>query len=230
MIYIINKPKGWTSFDVVAKLKNVLKVKKIGHAGTLDPLAEGVLVVLTDNDTKIQDEIMKGQKEYISEVSFNLYSPTLDLEMIPQNPARTISIQDLKDKLPQILKKYVGTIEQTIPEFSAKKIKGKPMYKLARKALKQNAPILNDTVKKEVTIASIDIMDIYEKNIESNTGPVSSPTAKLRVMCSHGTYIRALARDVGNELGTQAVLSSLTRTRVGKYTLEDSKTIESFKT
>jgi len=224
VILVIDKPKNWTSFDVVAKLKGQLKVKKIGHSGTLDPLATGVLVVLTNEDTKKQDQIMKNDKEYVAEVSFNLYSPTLDLEQIPQKSESLITLAELKNKLPLALPNYLGEIVQEIPMYSAKKVNGKPLYKIAR----QNPLGTEQNIKpftKLITIYEIEILDYFEKQLESLDGTYLSPTVKIKVRCTSGTYIRTLAKDLGETLGTKAVLSDLIRTRVGEYNLESAKTL-----
>lgn len=224
VILVIDKPKNWTSFDVVAKLKGQLKVKKIGHAGTLDPLATGVLVVLTDGDTKKQDLIMKNDKEYVAEVSFNLYSPTLDLEQAPQKSEAEITLSDLKENLPKVLPNYIGELIQEIPMYSAKKVNGKPLYKIAR----QNHLGAEQNVKpftKLINIYEIKILDLFEKQLETTGGVYRAPTVKIKVTCSSGTYIRTLAKDLGKALNTKAVLSDLVRTRVGEYNLELAKTL-----
>src|SRR5689334_22914829 len=123
MILNIYKPKGFTSFDVVAKVRKQLNIKGVGHAGTLDPLAEGVLVVLTGDDTKKQDEIMVQTKVYEAEITFGAESPTLDLEMKPV--VREIPLlSDVEKKLPELFAKYTGEFDQLIPDYSAKKIEG----------------------------------------------------------------------------------------------------------
>ncbi|OGC46103.1 tRNA pseudouridine(55) synthase TruB, partial [candidate division WWE3 bacterium RBG_19FT_COMBO_34_6] len=204
---------GWTSFDIVAKIKSMLnksgKKVKIGHAGTLDPLAEGVLIVLTGNDTKKQNKIMEMNKEYICEISFGATSPTYDLEKeltyikIPKN-------LDIEKKLDILLQKYCGEIEQKVPLYSAVKQSGTPLYKKARKNNTDNIILPS----KKINIYEIEKLGFYEKN--------KLPTIKLRVLCSKGTYIRSLANDLGIDLGIGGVLVSLTRSMVGEYKVEDS--------
>lgn len=238
MILNINKPKDWTSYDVVAKLKNTLKVKKVGHAGTLDPLAEGVLIILTGKDTQKQDEIMKSKKEYVAEIAFGATTPSYDLEFIPQvqilesiTPLQLLD--DVTNKLPGIITKYIGSIGQTVPQFSAKKIEGKTLYKEARKALevaKETGGVYDQTAMaplptKQVQIDSIEILDIGLKSILTVRGLLDSPVAKIKVVCSSGTYIRSLANDFGNDLGCGGVLFSLVRTKVGIFKIEDSKNL-----
>lgn len=131
MILNVYKPTGWTSFDVVAKARGILKERKIGHAGTLDPLAEGVLILLTGNDTKKQQEIMKQRKQYKAKIAFGAFSTTFDLEQTPR--VFPLDRKNLEERVKQALPSFIGEIEQTIPPFSAKKVAGKRMYETARK-------------------------------------------------------------------------------------------------
>ena len=218
MILNIYKPKGFTSFDVVAKVRKQLNIKAVGHAGTLDPLAEGVLVVLTGDDTKKQDEIMIQTKVYESEITFGAQSPTLDLEMKPK-ARRTISVAELEKKLPALFVKYTGEFEQLIPDYSAKKIYGVPMYELARKGIeiKSEKPLT-----KKVKIDEIKVIRFGEHEIECEDGVHKLPFVAVKVICSHGTYVRALARDLGNDLDCGAVLTKLLRVKVGNYSIENA--------
>lgn len=218
MILNINKPQNWTSFDVVAKIKGTKKFKKVGHTGTLDPLATGVLVVVTDTDTKRQDVIMKTNKEYLAEIAFGAFTPTYDLEIEPEFTQSAPKLEHIQNKLPSALTKYIGKIQQTVPPYSAKKVDGKELYKSARKGTIN----LDNLPTKEVEISSIDLLDIYMKELAGN----SIPHAKLKIKCSPGTYIRSLANDLGKDLETKAVLSSLVRTKVGKYSLENSRSLD----
>lgn len=215
MILNIYKPKNWTSFDVVAKARGVLKVKKAGHAGTLDPLAEGVLIVLTEDDTKKQDKFMEMEKEYIAEIVFGAETPTYDLENLPHLNTEPKS-EELFEKLREILPTFTGEIEQIIPPYSAKKIQGKEMYKLARKGVE----IPKQT--KKVTIWSIDILGMESKELETDGGIVSLPAVTMKVRCSSGTFVRSLAHELGEKLGTGGVLKSLIRSAVGEYRVENS--------
>ncbi|MFZ5425174.1 MAG: tRNA pseudouridine(55) synthase TruB [Patescibacteria group bacterium] len=216
MILNIYKEKHWTSFDVVAKIRSILKTKKVGHAGTLDPLAEGVLLVLTDKDTKRQNELMHQEKEYIAEIVFGIKSPTYDMEGPLEELNTNIDATKLQTKLAVIIPEFVGEIYQKVPAFSAVKVKGKKLYKQARKGTldKDDLPV------KKVFIKSIDLI-----SVEANCYK-SFPIAKIKVTCGSGTYIRSLAYDMGKRLGHEATLYSLIRTRVGFYTVNDSKKIE----
>lgn len=219
VILNINKPKTWTSFDVVAKVRGVLKVKKAGHAGTLDPLAEGVLLVLTGDDTKKQDEYMHQVKEYVAEITFDIESPTYDLEMLP-HIKKEINLSEIKPLVLKNLKQFEGDIIQTIPPFSAKKVNGKPMYKAARTG------VVQEIQKKTVRVEKIEVLDSYDKEVKTDEGLKPLPTFKFRVTCSSGAFIRSLAHDFGALLGTGAVMTSLTRTKVGNFTLQDAVKIE----
>ncbi|MDC0449108.1 tRNA pseudouridine(55) synthase TruB [bacterium] len=211
----VNKPINWTSFDVVAKYRNISGVKKVGHAGTLDPLATGVLLLLTGKDRKNQQNLMGLDKEYEAEVMFGATSPTYDLEGRLSYCEQKPILDEVKKELPDTIKKYIGQIQQTIPPYSAKKVKGTPMYKLARKGKISEKELPTKTV----TINSIKILDYFEKD--------NLPVVRVRISCSSGTYIRSLARDFGTDLGCGGVLASLVRTKVGEYSIKDSKSVAS---
>jgi len=219
MILNVYKPKNWTSFDVVAKIRGVLKVKKAGHAGTLDPLAEGVLIVLTGEDTKRQAEFMKLEKEYVAKIAFGAESPTYDLEVAPTLVAKTLPVEVYK-KLEEILSDFVGEIDQVVPSYSAKKIEGKEMYKMARKGAE--VPV----VKKRVAIKSIEIVENGICTIETNAGLMELPCSTMKIRCSSGTYVRSLAHELGRKIGTGGVLVSLLRSAVGDCRVENSIKIE----
>ena len=221
MILNIYKEKDWTSFDVVAKLRGILKIRKIGHAGTLDPLAEGVLILLTEKDTKKQNEIMQLQKEYIAEIALGAYSETYDLEKIPAFENTTsFDTQEILDVFPR----FTGTINQKVPAYSAVKVKGKTLYKLARKGALKNTEIPTKTI----TIYNLELLDLYKKEITTEAGVKNLQIIKLKVTCSSGTYIRSLANDLGEALGTKGVLASLIRSRVGDYKIENAKKVSEF--
>ena len=208
---------------MVAKLRGVLGIKKIGHAGTLDPLAEGVLVVLTEKDTKKQDSFMKMEKEYVAEIAFGAASESYDLErelvVSEGGMLGVVGVDGIREQLEKALPSFAGEIEQTVPPYSAVKVKGKRLYKHAHKGRKiENLPV------KKVTLYSSEILSVLEKEIAPK---VVLPTAKIKITCSSGFYVRSLAHDLGERLGTGAVLVSLVRTKVGNYKVEDSKTIES---
>lgn len=201
------KPEGWTSFDVVAKLRNVLKIKKIGHAGTLDPFATGVLVICTGKFTKKINSFVDTKKEYVGTVEFGKTTDSFDVtgKITGEFSTENLTIEMVEVLLP----KFTGEILQTPPMFSAKKVKGKRLYKLARKGLE---------VKREPVKVTIFELEILEAEL---------PFVTFRIVCSKGTYIRALANDFGQSLGCGAYLKKLVRTKVGEFSIEDSCTIES---
>jgi len=205
-LLVINKPKGWTSFDVVAKIRGKLQVKKVGHTGTLDPMATGVLVLCLGKATKLAQNITGYDKEYVAEITLGATSNTDDAEgEIQKNEeAKPISDDDLKN----VLEKFKGEISQMPPQFSAKKIKGKRAYAMARKGIE---------VKLEPVKVTINELELLE---------YKWPIVRIRVACGKGTYIRAIARDVGKELGVGGYLTALERTKVGHFTLADTTTIE----
>lgn len=216
----INKPKGWTSFDVVAKVRKIFSIKKVGHAGTLDPLATGVLVVAVGREaTKMISEIVGKEKEYVAKIKLGETSTTDDEEgEKTKNESRGRPCACPKDdnankiinrkSVIYVLNKFIGEISQVPPIFSAIKMNGKKAYQLARKGkdVKMKA--------RQVIIKNIRIISYRW------------PYLKIKVVCGPGTYIRALARDIGHELGCGAYLADLERTRVGEYTIEEAKRIE----
>jgi len=213
-ILYFNKPLGWTSFQVVGKVRwkitRLLKLKKIkvGHAGTLDPLATGVLIICTGKATKRIEEFQHQKKEYVATLQLGATTPSFDLETKIDNTYPTDHIT--REVVEDILKKFVGTIEQIPPTFSACKINGKRAYHLARKG---------EEVKLSPKMPVIDEIELLECNI---------PTLKIRIVCSKGTYIRALARDIGAALNSGAHLTRLVRTRIGNITLNDCMEINDF--
>ncbi|SEG08859.1 tRNA pseudouridine(55) synthase TruB [Parabacteroides chinchillae] len=205
-VLCFNKPLRWTSFDLVNKfrykLSRKLKVKKIkvGHAGTLDPLATGVMIVCTGRATKRIDELQYQTKEYVATLKLGETTPSFDLEKEVDGvyPTEHITCKMVED----VLQSFVGTIQQIPPVFSACKIEGKRAYELARKGEK---------VELKAKTLVIDEMELLECNL---------PIVKIRVVCSKGTYIRALARDIGVALHSGAHLVALERTRIGDVTLD----------
>ncbi len=200
---IINvyKEQGYTSFDVVAKLRGILKQKKIGHTGTLDPLAEGVLVVCLGNATKLCELITSKDKEYVVTMQFGIETDTDD---VTGNVLRSSDKPLSNDEIVEAINSFCGTYMQLPPMYSAIKQNGKKLYEYARKG------IAVEREKREVTIYSIE--DIK----------VSYPYADFKVRCSKGTYIRSLCRDIGERLGTLATMKSLLRSSVNDVTLEDT--------
>lgn len=214
-ILYFNKPLHWTSFDLVNKVRTMvkhtlgLKKIKIGHAGTLDPLATGVMTVCTGRATKKIEELQYHTKEYVATIKLGATTPSFDLEteVDAQYPTEHIS----RELLEEVLKQFLGEIHQIPPTYSAVKINGKRAYEYAREG-------------KEVEIKSkilvIDEIELLECEM---------PIIKIRVVCSKGTYIRALARDIGQSLNSGAHLIGLERTRVGEITLNDCISIDTFR-
>lgn len=204
----INKPKDWTSFDVVNKIRYTTKIKKVGHAGTLDPFATGVLLVLTGKNTKRQSEFMDFPKTYEAEIRLGQQMDTGDRTgtVIATRAIQTLNEADL---LPT-LKKFTGEIEQIPPMYSAKKVQGQTLYKLARKG---------KTIERQpsrVMVYGIDLLSMQDDVIH------------LRINCGKGTYIRVLAEDIAHDLGTVAYVEELQRTAVGEYRIEDALSIPEF--
>jgi tRNA pseudouridine55 synthase len=205
-VLLIDKPLEWTSFDVVRKVRYLTKTKKVGHAGTLDPLATGLLIVCTGKYTKKINEYMAQEKEYTGSITLGASTPTYDLESEPQNfqPYEHITLEQLQ----QAAQLFTGAILQTPPIHSAIKKEGKRVYELARagKEVKLDP--------RPVTISEFEITE------------VAMPVVYFRVVCSTGTYIRSLANDFGEKLGCGGYLSKLCRTRIGNFLLKDAYTIE----
>ncbi|MGN6293372.1 MAG: tRNA pseudouridine(55) synthase TruB [Chitinophagaceae bacterium] len=203
-VLLINKPLRWTSFDAVRKIRNLIKIKKVGHAGTLDPLATGLLIVCTGKFTKKINEYMAKEKEYTGSFTLGATTPTYDLESEPGNFQSLEGITE--EKIKAATSSFVGEIMQVPPAHSAIKIDGKRVYELARKGV-------------EVKIDPRKIT-IHEFGITA----IELPVVHFRVVCSTGTYIRSLANDFGAALGCGAYLSSLCRTRIGEFTLDNAIT------
>jgi tRNA pseudouridine55 synthase len=214
VILAFDKPYRWTSFDVVGKVRWLIcrhlgvKKLKVGHAGTLDPLATGVLIVCTGKATKRIEELQSGTKEYLATIRLGATTPSYDLEkpIDATYPTEHITPEMVK----QVLERFKGTIEQVPPTFSACKVDGKRAYKMARKG--------HEVELKPKTLV-IDQIELTDCNL---------PDITIRVVCSKGTYIRALARDIGQALDSGAHLIALRRTRVGDFKVEDSLNPEKF--
>lgn len=212
-IICVDKPLHWTSFDTVKRVRGELcrrlgvKKFKVGHAGTLDPLATGVMIICTGKATKNIDKLQAGNKEYIATLQLGATTPSFDLET---DIDATFPITHItRELIENVLPRFVGTIQQIPPAFSACKIDGKRAYKMARKGQ-------DVTLKpKELQIEKLEIIDF------TNDGKLT-----IRVMCSKGTYIRALARDIGEALNSGAHLISLKRTKVGNVSIENCLSIE----
>ncbi|KAA6348757.1 tRNA pseudouridine synthase B [termite gut metagenome] len=213
-ILYFNKPLKWTSFNLVARIRydlcRKLKIKKlkVGHAGTLDPLATGVMIICTGKATKRIEEFQYQTKEYIAAICLGATTPSYDLEK--EIDARYSTEHITQEMVEHTLKTFVGAIEQVPPAFSACRVDGARAYDLARKGKK---------VELKPKLLVIDEIELLKCNL---------PEIKIRVVCSKGTYIRALARDIGEALNSGAHLTGLVRTRVGEVTLEQCLDVESF--
>jgi tRNA pseudouridine55 synthase len=207
-VLLIDKPFRWTSFDAVRKIRNLIKIKKVGHAGTLDPLATGLLIVCTGKFTKKINEYMAQEKEYTGTITLGAITPTYDLESEPQDfkPFEHITIEQLQ----QVAQSFTGAIMQTPPIHSAIKKDGKRVYELARRGV---------DVKLDARPVTIYDFEIVKAEL---------PIIEFRVVCSTGTYIRSLANDFGEALGCGGYLSSLCRTRIGNFSLKEAMSIEEF--
>lgn len=202
-VLLVDKPLEWTSFNVVSKIRWLTKTKKVGHAGTLDPLATGLLIVCTGKFTKRINEFMAQEKEYTGTITLGATTPTFDLESDPRDfkPVDSITQQDVA----AALKQFTGAILQVPPAHSAIKIGGKRVYNLARQGQEVKLEPRPVTIK---TFAAV----LRENIIE------------FKVVCSTGTYIRSLANDLGAALGCGGYLSSLRRTRIGEFLVSNAET------
>ncbi|MBQ8472368.1 MAG: tRNA pseudouridine(55) synthase TruB [Bacilli bacterium] len=211
-ILLINKEKGLTSRDVVNKLMKNLNTKKIGHAGTLDPLATGLLVIGVGKGTKILDLLTLDTKEYIAVVKMGIQTDTMDITGKVLKTTNNIKLS--KEKLNSVLKSYQKSYEQTVPKYSAVKINGKKLYQYARNNEKIELP------KRLVKIFNIELLDYDCKNNEFT----------FKTLVSKGTYIRSLIDDIGNSLNINCTMKELVRVKSGKFNLQDSFNInENFK-
>ena len=211
-IFHVDKPLKWTSFDVVKRIRGILsrrtgkKKLKVGHAGTLDPLATGVMTIVTGKSTKLIEELQAHTKEYVATIRLGATTPSYDLEteVDAEYPWEHIT----REGVEETLTKFIGRIQQTPPAYSACKIDGKRAYKMARKGKEVNIK------PKELVIDEIELLSF------------ELPTIVIRVVCSKGTYIRALARDIGEALGSGGHLTALRRTRVGSVRVENCHSVD----
>jgi len=214
VVLLINKEINWTSFDVVKKIKNLLKEKfrfkkiKVGHAGTLDPLATGLLVICTGKSTKMISEIQNQKKEYTGELTMGATTPSYDLEteIDHRYDISNISEKDISSKT----KLFIGEVSQKPPIFSAIKVKGERLYEKARRGEKINIK------KRKITVYNFKLTKIL------------LPKIHFIIECSKGTYIRSIAHDFGKSLNSGAHLSKLVRTKIGEFDLKDAKSIIEF--
>ena len=215
-ILIIDKPTDWTSHDVVAKLRKLLKTKRIGHTGTLDPFATGVLVMLVGQATRLAQFLDKDIKEYEATIQFGFETDTGDFTGGMRDEGGGMNKNEIDDILNQtdwddVFNNFRGPILQTPPMYSAKKVEGKKLYELARQGV--------EIERKPVSIT------IYELELlEEIHNPKSQ--IRIRVLCTAGTYIRTLAEDIGRKIGVPCHLSALRRTRAGKFSIEQAVTLE----
>jgi tRNA pseudouridine55 synthase len=207
-VILIDKPLGWTSFDVVKKIRYLTKVNKVGHAGTLDPLASGLLIICTGNFTKSINEYMGMEKEYTGTFTIGATTPTYDLESQPENFNDLTNVTE--EQIQQTTQQFTGLIMQVPPIFSAIKQEGKPVYLAARKG---------EEVILEPRPVTIKVFEITK---------IELPVLHFRVVCSTGTYIRSLAHDYGEALGVGGYMSSLRRTRIGNFLVEDAQSVKGF--
>ena len=208
MIINIDKPIDWSSFDVVKKIRNLTQHKKVGHGGTLDPFASGVLIIGTEIDTKTLTSISNSDKTYEAELELGRTTNTLDTE---GSIVDEMQIPEIKSNiLVSVLNSFLGIQRQQPPMYSAKKHKGTRLYKLARKNIEV------DRKDVDININSINLIDF------------NSSSVKFRVDCSKGTYVRVLGKDIAEKLGTVGYLTSLKRTKVGNYLVNASISVESF--
>lgn len=205
-IILVNKPVGWTSFDVVNKLRYRLKIKKIGHAGTLDPLATGLLVICTGKMTKQIDTFQAEEKEYTGVFVLGQTTPSFDLETEATEAKSLAHLTE--DAIRQQVATFLGPIQQYPPMHSAIKVAGKRAYQLARSG-KQVELKPREVIIREFAIDRVEMPHVF-----------------FRVVCSKGTYIRSLAHDFGQALGVGAYLTGLCRTRIGNFLLADAKSID----
>jgi len=206
-ILVIDKPKGCTSHDVVNVVRKKFDIKKVGHTGTLDPAATGVLVVLVGEATKKSAELSKANKEYEVEITFGLKTSTEDGEgeVIEKREARI-----KKEELRVVLERFKGEVTQTVPMLAAVKVGGKKLYKLARKGIEIAE---RDRPKRKVKIYEIKLVGFWA---------AKNPKAKIFIKCSSGTYIRTLVQDIAKELREIAYMSGLRRVAVGKFEIKDA--------
>jgi tRNA pseudouridine55 synthase len=207
-VILVDKPLEWTSFDVVKKLRNSLRIKKIGHAGTLDPLATGLLILCTGKMTKQIDRYQAQEKEYVGTLVLGKTTPSVDLEtpFESETPIDHLTEADLTAARQSL----TGEIQQIPPTHSAVQVNGQRAYKLARQG---KEVVINP---RTVTVKEFSFTE------------VALPEISFRIVCSKGTYVRSLVRDLGEQLGVGAYLQRLCRTRIGDYSLDDAYSLDEF--
>ncbi|NNC85482.1 MAG: tRNA pseudouridine(55) synthase TruB [Bacteroidia bacterium] len=207
-VLLIDKPIGWTSFDVVNKIRYACRAKKVGHAGTLDPMATGLLIICTGKKTKEINSYQDLDKEYVATLVLGATRPSIDMET---EIDETFSVDGItEEKIRTAIQKFIGKIMQSPPAHSAIKVDGERAYNLARKGLK---PKMRE---REVEIKAIELL---KSDI---------PEVVIKINCAKGTYVRSLVRDIGKELGCGAYLKTLVRTKIGDFSVEKADSIDEF--
>ena len=207
-VILMDKPLHWTSFDAVRKIRSAIRIKKVGHAGTLDPLATGLLIICTGKFTKKINEFMAQSKTYTGTITLGAVTPTYDLESLPEEhkDISNVTLEQIKDAV----QTFIGETEQYPPIYSAIKKKGTPLYELARRG-----------EEVELTARKINIQ-VFEITA------VELPVVHFKIICSTGTYIRSIANDLGKKLGCGGYLSGLRRTAIGDFRVDDAVSMETF--
>lgn len=208
VVLFIDKPLHWTSFDVVKKVRSILRIKKVGHAGTLDPLATGLLIICTGKYTKKINEYMAKEKEYVGSFTIGAVTKSYDLETEPEEFKEIAGITERSIRAATL--GFMGEIKQVPPMYSALKKKGIPLYELARKG----------------TQLELEPRTVFIKSFEITA--VNLPEVDFKIVCSTGTYIRSIAHDFGKILGCGAYLSKLRRTRIGEFTSKEAVSVDGF--
>jgi tRNA pseudouridine55 synthase len=222
-ILLIDKPKTWSSFDVVKKARGILKIKKIGHAGTLDPLATGLLILCTGKMTKTIDSIQAQEKEYEVEFRLGATTPSYDAEFPPENFKDSTHVTH--NMVEAAIQAFKGEISQLPPQFSAVKVDGQRAYAAAR------AGKTVEIKPRTITVYDYDLLEFRPAGeagpaSPTNTGNAQMAWGRARIRCSKGTYIRTLIHDLGQVLGVGGYILELRRTRIGAYRVEDAWTME----
>ena len=235
-ILIIDKPEGITSHDVVARCRRILKTKRVGHTGTLDPFATGVMVVLVGKATRLAQFLDKDAKEYLATVRFGFETDTGDRTGAPKSGAiSNFKFQISNKEIEAVLPDFRGEIWQTPPMYSAKKVAGKKLYELARKGIEIERQPVKITIYELESMSesppaagrsSLTVLQITDDKLQTQNQSPKTEDHKLRVLCSAGTYIRVLAEDIGKKLNTGAHLAELRRTKAGKFAIEKALTLE----
>jgi len=205
---LIDKPRQWTSFDVVSKIRNAVGVKKVGHAGTLDPMATGLLIICTGKKTKEVLSFQDQEKTYTGTIILGKRSKSMDLETELVGDEDISAIRD--EEIYNVREKFIGNILQVPPMFSAIKYKGKSLYNMARKGKSI------ELKPREVSVSKFEVLEI------------NKPYIKFEIICSKGTYIRSIANDLGEELGCGGVLGELRRTAIGCYSVDEALSVAEF--